>query len=51
MSDVYHGYIANIEQKEFETAKIDLLEARFQWFLAPALMLLFLEVVITTTRP
>jgi Ca-activated chloride channel family protein len=48
MSDVYHGYIAKIEQKEFETAKIDRLEARFQWFLAPALMLLLIEVALSS---
>jgi Ca-activated chloride channel family protein len=48
MADVYHGYIANIAQKEFATAKIDSFEARYQWFLAPALVLLLAEVVIST---
>jgi Ca-activated chloride channel family protein len=47
MADVYHGYIANIEQTEFETAKINLYEARFQWFLVPALLLLLLEVAVS----
>jgi Ca-activated chloride channel family protein len=48
MSDVYHGYIANIEKKEFETAKINRFEAQFQWFLLPALLLLLAELMITT---
>jgi Ca-activated chloride channel family protein len=51
MADVYHGYIANIEQKDFATAKIDSFEARYQWFLAPALLLLLAEVVISTWPP
>ena len=40
MADVYHNYIADVEQTEFETARINQYEARFQWFLAPALVLL-----------
>ncbi|MCA9235937.1 MAG: VWA domain-containing protein, partial [Planctomycetales bacterium] len=48
MSDVYHGYIANVEQMEFETAKINQYEARFQWLLAPALLLLLCEIAIAT---
>ncbi len=48
MSDVYHGYITNVPQQEFETAKIDSYEARFQWFLAPALLLLLIEIAVTT---
>ncbi|MGD9631859.1 MAG: VWA domain-containing protein [Pirellulales bacterium] len=48
MADVYHKYIAGVEQTEFETAKINQYEARFQWFLLPALMLLLAEIVITT---
>ena len=48
MADVYHGYVANVEQMEFETAKINTYTARFQWFAAPALALLLLEVWIST---
>jgi Ca-activated chloride channel family protein len=48
MADVYHGYIANLEQKEFETAKINGYEARFQWFLAPAFLFLLAEITMTT---
>jgi Mg-chelatase subunit ChlD len=48
MSDVYHSYIAKVEQTNFETARVNQYEARFQWFLLPALILLLLEVVVTT---
>ncbi len=48
MADVYHGYVANVEQTEFETAKINAYIARFQWFAAPALALLLLEVFVST---
>lgn len=48
MADVYHGYVANVEQGEFETAKINTYIARYQWFAVPALALLMLEVFLTT---
>lgn len=48
MSDVYHGYIAKVEQTKFETARVNQYEARFQWFLLPALLLLLVEVAVTT---
>jgi Ca-activated chloride channel family protein len=48
MSDVYHSYVANVEQTEFETAKINTYIARFQWFAVPALALLLLEVLLST---
>jgi Ca-activated chloride channel family protein len=48
MADVYHSYIAGVEQTEFETAKINQYEARYQWFLLPAVLLLLAEIVITT---
>lgn len=51
MADVYHGYIADVEQTEFQTAKINRYEARFQWFLVPALVLLLLEVALATWPP
>ncbi|MCA9170455.1 MAG: VWA domain-containing protein [Planctomycetales bacterium] len=50
MGDVYHGYIANVEQQEFETAKINAYIPRFQWFAVPALALLVLEVLVSTQR-
>jgi Ca-activated chloride channel family protein len=48
MADVYHGYVANLEQTEFETARINAWIARYQWFAAPALVLLLLELFIST---
>lgn len=48
MADVYHRFVANVEQSEFETARINIYVARYQWFAAPALLLLVLEVWIST---
>ncbi len=48
MADVYHNYVASVEQTEFETAKINAYIARYQWFAAPALALLLLEVLLST---
>ena len=48
MSDVYHRYIANVEQEQFETARINQYEARFQWFLGASLLCLLTEIAITT---
>lgn len=48
MADVYHNYIAGVEQTEFETAKINQYEARYPWFLVPALVLLLAEIALTT---
>ena len=50
MGDVYHNYVANVEQTEFETAKINSYVARYQWFAVPAVALLLLEVYLST-RP
>ena len=48
MGDVYHSYVANVEQTEFEIAKINAYVARFQWFAVPALALLLLEVFLSS---
>lgn len=48
MADVYHSYVANVPQGEFETATINAYIPRFQWFAVPALALLLLEVFIGT---
>lgn len=48
MSDVYHGYVANIEEEEFETAKVNTYIARYQWFAMPALVLLVIDVLVST---
>jgi len=46
MADVYHGYVSDVETQEFETARINQFEARFQWFLAAAIGLLLGEVIL-----
>ena len=43
MADVYHRYVASVQQTEFETAKIKTTIPRFQWFAGAALLLLLLE--------
>lgn len=48
MADVYHRYVANVPQGEFETATINAYVPRFQWFAVPALALLLLEVFVST---
>ncbi|UUO04391.1 VWA domain-containing protein [Blastopirellula sp. J2-11] len=48
MADVYRNYLAQVEQTEFETAKINVYIPRFQWFAAPALALLLLEVFLSS---
>ncbi len=50
MADVYHKYVASIGQAEFETATAETYTPRFQWFAAPALFLLLIEVLLTTRR-
>jgi len=51
MSQVYHRYIASVDRGEFTTARISRYEARYQWFLAPAMILLVLEVWLRTWPP
>ena len=50
MADVYHNYVANIEQTEFETATINAWVPRYQWFAAAALLFLCLEILVSTRR-
>ncbi|TWU24407.1 von Willebrand factor type A domain protein [Novipirellula galeiformis] len=38
MASVYRQYVAKVDQQQFETAKINQYEARFQWFLGLALL-------------
>lgn len=50
MSQVYQRYIAPIEPSEFETAKVETYEARFQWFALPVFLCLLVELVWATGR-
>ena len=44
MADVYHGYVASVEQQDFETARIKAYTPRYQIFIGAALALILLEV-------
>jgi len=48
MADVYHGYIARVEKQQFETARINQYEARFQWFVGAALLFVLAEIAVTS---
>lgn len=48
MADVYHSYIANVEQVQFDNAKINTYIPRYQWFAVPALAILLLEAYLST---
>ncbi|WP_404310311.1 VWA domain-containing protein [Neorhodopirellula lusitana] len=50
MNAVYQRYIANIEKTDFDTAKIDAYEAKFQWFALPAFLLLLIEAWWTSPK-
>ena len=50
MADVYHGYVADVGQTEFESAKINAYIPRFQWFAAAALLLMVIEILVTTGK-
>jgi len=49
MAQVYHRYIANVEKAEFETAKINALIPRYQWFALPAFVCIFLHSLMGST--
>ena len=49
MADVYHRYIASVEKAEFETAKINALIPRFQWFAFPAFVCVLLHIWMGTS--
>ena len=50
MADVYHGYVAKVEQTEFETAKINAYVPRYQWFAGAALLCLLTEIWLANGR-
>lgn len=50
MADFYHGYLSKVEQTEFAKAKFSRKEARYQWFLLPAVLLVFFECYMLTRR-
>ncbi|MDG2382328.1 MAG: VWA domain-containing protein, partial [Pirellulaceae bacterium] len=48
MADVYHGYVAQVEQTEFESSQVNAYIPRFQWFAALALICFLSEIMVTT---
>ena len=44
MADVYRRYVADVEQEDFETARIRAYIPRFQWFVGPALALMLMKI-------
>ncbi len=44
MADIYHRYVASVEQQDFETARINAYTPRYQFFVGAALALLLLEI-------
>lgn len=46
MADLYYGYLAAMEQSEFQSARINAFEARYQYFCVFALLSLFIEVLM-----
>ena len=45
MADIYHRYVASVNQQDFETARINAYTPRFQYFVAGALALILLELL------
>lgn len=45
MADIYHSYVASVEQQDFETARINAYTPRYQYFVGAALALLLLEML------
>jgi Ca-activated chloride channel family protein len=50
MADFYAGYLDPLPDSVTETQSVDNYEARFQWFLAPAIGLLMLEIFLSGHR-
>ncbi|QDS96901.1 von Willebrand factor type A domain protein [Adhaeretor mobilis] len=50
MAQVYRDYVAQVEQQDFETARINAYMPRYQWFVAVALLLTVLKVLVTDSK-
>ncbi len=48
IAEVYHRYIANVDQAEFETAKINAFIPRYQWFAFPAFVCVVLSSLLVS---
>ena len=50
MAQVYHDYLANVDQQDFETARINSYVPRYQWFVGLGLLLLVLDTLFPAAR-
>jgi len=50
MAAVYHQFIANIEQRDFESARVNSYVPRYQWFLGFALLMLLADILLSALR-
>ncbi|QDU99103.1 VWA domain-containing protein [Lignipirellula cremea] len=50
MGQVYHRYVSQVEQRDFETARIHSYLPRFQWFVGLALLLLTIDTLLPAVR-
>ncbi len=50
MDAVYHQFIANIEQQDFESARVNSYVPRYQWFLGFALLMLLADILLGAIR-
>ena len=50
MGEVYHRFIAGIQEQQFDTAKINGYIPRYQWFMGFALCVMLLDVFLSTRR-
>jgi Ca-activated chloride channel family protein len=46
MAEIYHNYLANFEQQDFGTARINSYLPRYQWFVGLGLLLLLLDTLL-----
>ncbi len=50
MAQVYHNFLANVDQHDFETARINSYVPRYQWFVGLGLLLLVLDTLLPAAR-
>ncbi len=50
MAAVYHQFLANVDQQDFETARINSYVPRYQWFVGVGLLLLAIDTLLPSAR-
>ena len=51
LGEIYDKYMASMGEREFESARVQRYDARYQWFAGVALLLLIIEVWMTDRKP